>query len=228
MKPRVSEDWLAVYTGLFIFVLSLAMLFGKDILGWAITTNVWMDIGKALAPAWKAYATLPPLVSLLATFTFLSAVLGVGAKALGASVTGFLKGFTLVFFVSYMCWIAGSWADIAARSDKLKQFGFGWSLNLTAEAGFIIALVAGLAVGNFFPSLANAMKDAIRPELYIKTAIVILGGFLGVTASEQLSLATSVMFSGLCAIIVAYLVYWAVVYYIARRYFRFSREWSAP
>ena len=46
---KISEDWLAVYTGLFIFVLSLAMLFGKDILGWAITTNVWMDVAKALA-----------------------------------------------------------------------------------------------------------------------------------------------------------------------------------
>ena len=36
------------------------------------------------------------------------------------------------------------------------------------------------------------------------------------------------MFRGLCAIVEAYLIYWAVVYYVARRYFRFSREWSAP
>ena len=72
------------------------------------------------------------------------------------------------------------------------------------------------------------MQDAIRPELYIKIAIVILGGFLGVTAAEQLGLATSVMFRGLCAIVEAYLIYWALVYYIARRYFGFSREWAAP
>ncbi|MFB3826890.1 MAG: YeiH family protein [Bryobacteraceae bacterium] len=226
MKPRLSEDWLAVYTGLFIFVLSLAKLFGKDIFGWAITTNVWMDISKALAPATKDYA--PPLVSLAATFVFLAVILGLGARLLGASVPGFLKGFTLVFFISYLCWIAGSWAHIAATPDKMKQYGIGWSLNLTAEAGFIIALLAGLAVGNFFPSLANVMKEAIRPELYIKTAIVILGGFLGVTAAEQLGLATSVMFRGLCAIVEAYLIYWALVYYIARRYFKFSREWSVP
>ena len=64
--------------------------------------------------------------------------------------------------------------------------------------------------------------------MYIKTAIVILGGFLGVTAAEQLGLATSVMFRGLCAIVEAYLIYWALVYYIARRYFKFSREWAAP
>ena len=72
------------------------------------------------------------------------------------------------------------------------------------------------------------MQPAIRPELYVKTAIVILGGFLGVTAAEQLGLATSVMFRGLCAIVEAYLIYWAVVYYVARRYFGFSREWAAP
>jgi uncharacterized membrane protein YadS len=36
------------------------------------------------------------------------------------------------------------------------------------------------------------------------------------------------MFRGLAAIVEAYLVYWALVYFIARRYFKFSREWAAP
>ena len=48
------------------------------------------------------------------------------------------------------------------------------------------------------------------------------------TAAEQIGLATSVMFRGACAIVEAYLIYWALVYYIARRYFGFSREWAAP
>lgn len=227
-KPRISEDWLAVYTGLFIFSLSLAIFFGADLLGWAVTTRVWTGIGQALAPASKTYAGLHPLVSLAATYLFLLAVLGAGARALGADLGRFAKGFTAVFFLSYLCWIAGSWANIAATPDKMEQHGVSWSLNLTAEAGFILALLAGLAVGNFFPRAAEFMKEAIRPELYIKTAIVILGGFLGVTAAEQLGLATSVMFRGLCAIVEAYLIYWALVYYIARRYFRFSREWAVP
>jgi uncharacterized membrane protein YadS len=64
--------------------------------------------------------------------------------------------------------------------------------------------------------------------LYIKTAIVILGGFLGITAAEKLSLATEVMFLGLAAIVVAYLIFWSVVYYVARTWFKFSREWAAP
>lgn len=227
-KGCITEDWLAVFTGLFLFLLSLATFFGVDLLGWVIATSVWTDIGKALAPASKAWGATHPLVSLFATWGFLTVLLGLGARALGADFGRFTKAFTGVFFLSYLCWIAGSWAHIAATPDKLKQYGIGWSLNLTAEAGFIVALLAGLVVGNFFPRLALSMKEAIRPELYIKTAIVLLGGFLGVTAAEQLGLATSVMFRGLCAIVEAYLIYWALVYYIARRYFKFSREWAVP
>src|SRR5947208_8976143 len=92
----------------------------------------------------------------------------------------------------------------------------------------IIALLVGLAIGNFLPSFAAWMKEAVRPEWYIKTAIVILGGFLGLIAAEKLSLATSLMFRGLAAIIEAYLIYWAVVYFVARKWFKFSREWAAP
>jgi uncharacterized membrane protein YadS len=36
------------------------------------------------------------------------------------------------------------------------------------------------------------------------------------------------MFLGACAIIAAYLIYWPIVYFVARRYFGFSREWAAP
>lgn len=227
-KSRITEDWLAVWIGLLVFLLALAGLAGADPLGWAVTTSVWTSLGKALGTVSKTYASLPGLAALAATYVFLALVLGLGAKALGAPVGRFLKGFTGVFALSYACWVAGSWAYIAATPDKLKTYGIGWSLNLTNEAGFIIALVAGLAVGNFLPKAAEAMKEAVRPELYVKTAIVILGGALGVTAAEQVALATSVMFQGLCAILVAYLIFWAVVYLVARKYFRFSREWAAP
>jgi uncharacterized membrane protein YadS len=36
------------------------------------------------------------------------------------------------------------------------------------------------------------------------------------------------MFRGFAAIIEAYLIYWAVVYFVARKWFGFSREWAAP
>jgi hypothetical protein len=57
--------------------------------------------------------------------------------------------------LSYLCWFIGSWAYFAATPDKLASYGIGWSLNLTSEAGFIVALLAGPAAGNFFPPLAG-------------------------------------------------------------------------
>ncbi len=46
----LSEDWLAVWIGLFIFILSLGTFAGMDILGWGVTTGVWTDVSKALKP----------------------------------------------------------------------------------------------------------------------------------------------------------------------------------
>jgi len=227
-RPRLSEDWLAVCGGLLIFALSLGVLAGVDLLGWGVKTQVWLQLAKALSPVSKSYGALPGVLSLLATYLFLLIVMALGAKALRLPLGRFLGGFTVIFWVSYVCWIAGSYAYIAATQDKLKGFGIPWSMNLTSEAGFIIALVAGLLAGNFLPRFAGAIAAALRPEWYIKTAIVILGGFLGAAAVEHRELATAVMFRGLCAIVEAYLIYWALVYFVARKFFKFSREWAAP
>lgn len=225
----ISEDWLSVWIGLVIFVLSLGVFAGWDILGWSVTTGIWTDLSKALNPMAAAYKGLGGLGALILTYIFLTVIMTLGAMALKADIKKFIIGFTFVFLISYICWIAGSWANIAVTTPPdMKKFGIGWSLRLTPEAGFIVALVVGLLLGNFFPSFASAIKEAVRPELYIKTAIVILGGFLGITAAEKLGLASAVMFRGLCAIVEAYLIYWALVYFIARKYFKFSREWAAP
>jgi uncharacterized membrane protein YadS len=224
-----SEDWLAVVIGLLLFVLSLGVIGGTDILGWVVTTSVWTDVSKALAPASKGFAQLGGVGALIATYGALLAIMTAGAAALRLDVKRFALGFTVAFALSYLCWIVGSQANLAATTPAdLNKFGIGWSLKLTNEGGYIVALLAGLFIGNFVPRLAAWMKEAIRPEWYIKTAIVILGGFLGIIAAEKLSLATSLMFRGLAAIIEAYLIYWAVVYYIARKWFGFSREWAAP
>ena len=220
---------MSVWVGLFIFVLSLGVFFELDILGFGVTTRIWTDLSKALHPVSDKYAGLGGVGSLIVTYLFLLGVMTAGAAALKADIKRFIIGFTAVFFISYICWVTGSLANIAATTPaELQKFGITWSLKLTSEAGFVVALIVGLVVGNFSPGFAEAINEAVRPEWYIKTAIVILGGFLGVTAAEKLGLATAVMFAGLCAIVVAYLIYWALVYFIARKYFRFSREWAAP
>jgi len=225
---RLNEDWLALVVGLFVFLLALLHFAGVDVLGWVVTTNVWTNLSNALKPSSQVYAGMPGIISLVCTYLFLLVVLTIGARLIGANLKRFVLGFTLVFFISYGCWIIGGWARIAATPNQLAKLGISWSLNLTSEAGYIVALLMGLAIGNFAPGIGHWMKEAIRPELYIKAAIVMLGGYLGITAAEQLGLATSIMFRGLCAIIEAYLIYWALVYFVARKYFKFSREWSVP
>jgi uncharacterized membrane protein YadS len=225
----LSEDWLSVWIGLLVFVLALAPLAGADVLGWVVTTAVWTDASKALSPLSRNYAGLGGAGSLIATYLTLLAVMTAGAAALKAGVKRLALGFTAVFWIGYLSWIAGSYAHFAVNTPgDMQKFGIGWSLRLTNEGGYIFALLAGLVVGNFMPAFAAWMKEAVRPELYIKTAIVLLGGFLGVMAATQPVLAKSILFRGLAAIIEAYLIYWAVVYYVARKWFGFSREWAAP
>jgi len=225
----LSEDWLSLIIGLIVFALSLGLVAGVDVLGWIVTTSVWTDPSKALAPVSKAFAGLGGVGALVATYFALLVLMTAGAAALRADIGRFVVAFSAVFWLSYACWIIGSYANLAVNTPAdMQKFGISWSLRLTAEGGFVVALIAGLIIGNFFPGLAEWMKEAIRPELYIKIAIVILGGFLGIVSAEKLGLATQLMFLGLASIIVAYLIFWSVVYYVARVWFKFSREWAAP
>src|SRR3974390_2746266 len=228
-SPRISEDWLSLIVGLLIFALALAGIANVDLLGWAVTTSVWTDIGKALGPVSKAYASLGGVGSLLATYVALLVILSVTAFALKSDLKRFALAFTAVFWSSYASWIVGSYANFAAVTPAdLQKFGLSWSLKLTNEGGYIFALIAGLFIANFLPRFAESIKAAVRPELYIKIAIVILGGFVAVTAAGKLNLASSLLLRGVAAIIEAYLIYWSVVYFVARKWFGFNREGAAP
>ncbi len=227
--PAINEDWLSVAIGLSIFGLALAGLAGTDLLGWVVTTSVWTDPGLALGPVSKTNGSLGGSGAFIVTYLVLLSVLTAGAAALRTDVRRFAVAFTAVFWIAYASWIVGSNAYLAVVTPAdLQKFGINWSLKLTNEGGFIVALVAGLVIANIFPRYADWLKEAIRPELYVKIAIVILGGFLAVNAAGKLNLATSVLWRGTAAIIEAYLIYWAVVYFVARKWFGFNREWAAP
>ena len=229
IAPRISEDWLSLIIGLFIFVLALAEIANVNLLGWVVTTSVWNDIGKALGTVSKSYAWLGGFGALVATYVALLALLSAAAVALKSDLKKFALAFTAVFWIAYASWVIGNFANFAAVTPAdLQKFGISWSLRLTNEGAYIFALIAGLVIANVFPRFAEAIKDAVRPELYIKIAIVILGGFFAVTAAGKLSLASSLLLRGVAAIIEAYLIYWAVVYFVARKWFGFNREWAAP
>ena len=220
---NLSEDWLSAAIGVLVFALALFSLSGTDLLGWAVTTSVYTNIGTALAPVSKTYAALGGVTALLLTYVSLLVVLSAGVAALGADVRKFALRFTVVFAIAYASWIAGSYAYVAAVTPAEQQkFGIAWSLKLTNEGGFIVALLSGLVIANFFPRFAEWLKEAIRPELYIKIAIVILGATIAVTAAGRLNLASSLLLRGVAAIVEAYLIYWSVVYFVARKWFGFS------
>ena len=228
-KTNLNEDKIALLTGCFIFLLAALNLAHLDELGWVVSTNMWTSMDKAFSATTGAYkGTISGVVSLLCTYVALTAILSFGIKLLGGNVARFVKSFTVVFFISEICYMFGANAHIAATPDAQAKFGIDWSIGLTTEAGFIVALVAGIFISNAFPRIAESLHDACRPELFVKIAIVVLGAELGVKAAAASGMAGTIIFRGLCAIVEAYLLYWAFVYYVARKYFKFSREWAVP
>ena len=181
-----TEDWWAVWIGLFIFLLSLGVFAKMDLLGWVAQPKMWTEMGKSFDAVSKNYAGVSGLMSLFLTYLGFLLILGIGAKAIGLKMKPFFLGFTVIFWLTYACILLGNYANIAVNNPAdYKKFGITWSLKLTGEAGLIIALIVGLCISNFMPRFAVSLKEAARPEWYIKTAIVILGAAIGVESGNR-------------------------------------------
>ncbi|EGO61888.1 putative sulfate exporter family transporter [Acetonema longum] len=222
-----SEDWWAVWLGLLIVVLGAGRIWGSDWLGWVVSYNVWIDTAKVFSPNSQAYSALGGWGSAIVTYLFVLVITTLGAVIMGSKPVRFVTGFTIIYWITAISTILGNYAYLAATPDKAASFKIPWSLSL-GELGFVFALIIGLILSNFFPRAAAFLVDAARPEWYIKTGIVILGMAIGIKTVSALGLAGTVIFRGLCAVLEAYLIYWPVVYFISRRYFKFTPEWAAP
>lgn len=226
-KSAFNEDKVALLLGCIIFILGLGKFAGLDLLGWVVRIGMWVD---SPVDAWKpaTKGMMAGWQSLLATYVFVTGLLAIGVKLMKGNVGRFVGSFTVIFFIAIACYTAGANAYIAANPTQLAKQGIPWALGLSTEAGLIAALVMGILISNFAPSVADSLRDACRPELFVKIAIVVLGAELGVKAADAAGFAGHIIFRGLCAIVEAYLLYWAVVYYVARKYFKFNKEWAAP
>ena len=190
VRKPLNEDRVALLLGSVIFILALLKFSGIDMLGWAVKIGMWVgDPLDAWRPATKGL--LPGYGALFATYAILTGALACCVKLMGNDVVKFVKSFTIIFFIAMICYTLGANAYIAANPTQLKAQGIPWALGLSTEAGLILALVMGIVISNFMPNLAESLKDACRPELFVKIAIVIMGAELGVKAAAGTSSSTA-------------------------------------
>jgi uncharacterized membrane protein YadS len=224
-----TEDWWAVWLGLIMFLAALTSIWGWNLVGWMANTGTWVwgdfSWNKALKPA--SYQDWHPLLSLLTTYLVFTALTCLGAAAMKLNVKRFFAGWTILFIITWAVWIIGHEAHFKASINEFDKYGLSWGLSLGGGFSYMLALVIGLVIGNFFKSLAEFLKEAAKPEWFIKTAIVYLGIKIGLMSIEAAGFTFELALTGIAATFVAYLLFWPIVYTLGRRVFHLSREASA-
>jgi uncharacterized membrane protein YadS len=187
-----KEDWWAVWIGLMIFALSLPSYVGFYTLGWVPVAKPWLDISHALTTK-----LFNPWIGLIASFVFLAVLLIPVTRFNGVKSKDWFKGFFVIFFAAWGIWILSNYAPV------VKAIG-------SAEVGYIIALLVGIVVTNVI-HLPSWLRDSARGELFIKTAIVLLGAKILFT-----TFVTSAP-SILLAVFLSFPVVWIIAFLISRR-----------
>jgi len=255
-----TEDWWAVWLGLTFFALGLLSMTGVDLVGWVAYPRMWVmnlpdgavvkkisTIDKSFHAYGAAYKGLGIFGSIFVTYIVFTIATVVGAYFQKWEVKRFFIGWTVIFFLTYLVWFIGHNAFFAASIVDLKKGHFPdmVTLSLGGGASFILALLVGLIIGNFFKPLANYLSVAAKPEWFIKTAIVFLGvkvGYLPIKAvltgsklgakgaeigHQMANLTLDLFIAGAAATIVAYLIFWPGVYSISRLLFKLPRKTAA-
>jgi len=221
-----TEDWWAVWIGLFFVLLGfIAAVSGIDLTGWIVKFSLWVDISKAFKASHQEL--LSPAASLIVTYVIFSVATCTGAKFMKWNVKKYFVAWSIIFWLTVVFYIVGQNAYIAATELEWKKYGIERGLSI-GGAYYIIALFAGLFIGNLTPKrFRSFIKEAAKPEWFIKVAIVCLGTKLGLKAIEAAGFAIDLLLAGCCATIAAYLLFWPLAYTVSRKIFKLSKEWSA-
>ena len=235
-----TEDWWSAWLGLFFFGLGLLSIWGLDAVGWIAKPKTWelshliQDFSwtKLIKTASKNY-DLHPLVAILVTYLIFLGLTTLGAYFQKLNVRKFFIGFTAIFFLTWLTWIVGHEAHFKAINGVVKgknvyqNFGLSWGLQLGGGFSFMLALTVGLIIGNFFKGFRDKIREAAKPEWFIKTAIVLLGIKLGMMTMKAAGFTYELAIAGAAAAFVAYLLFWPIIYYIGRKYFKLNRASAA-
>jgi uncharacterized membrane protein YadS len=226
-----QEDWWAVWLGLTFFFLGLLSIFNIDLVGWVAYPSKWSGRDgflESVKPLGKeTYGGLGMLGSILVTYVAFTIPTCIGARFMRWNLKKYFFGWTLIFTLTYLCWIIGHHAFFAADQTNRAKYGLEWSLSLGGGASYILALIVGLVIGNFMKPLARFLSQAAKPEWFIKTAIVFLGVKVGYIAMRAMGWVFELALAGAAATIVAYLIFWPGVYLISRKLFRLPRKTAA-
>jgi uncharacterized membrane protein YadS len=225
-----QEDWWAVWLGLAFFFLGFLSIAGVDLVGWVAYPSKWggpVSISHALKPLGKSWKFLGPLGSVCLTYVFFTVATCIGAWAMRWDVKKFFFGWTIIFVMTYVIWVLAHHAFFAANVTNRAKYGLDFSLSLGGGASFIIALIVGLIIGNFFKGFASFLSEAAKPEWFIKTAIVFLGVKVGYMAMKASGFVFDLAVAGAAATVVAYLIFWPGTYLIARKVFKLPRKTAA-
>jgi uncharacterized membrane protein YadS len=227
-----TEDWWSVWLGFTFFFLGLTSLFGVDLVGWIAYPSQWVGFDGmtgSVKPLGKWYQQhgLGMLGSIITSYAAFTVPTTLGAYFMRWNVKKFFLGWTVIFFLTYIIWIAGHHAFLAAEVNKRAKFGLDYSLSLGGGASFILALMVGLVIGNLIKPLARFLSEAAKPEWFIKTAIVFLGVKVGYMALKASGFIFELALAGAAATIVAYLIFWPGVYLISRKLFTLPRKTAA-
>ncbi|GIX22590.1 MAG: membrane protein [Gammaproteobacteria bacterium] len=223
-----SEDWWALWLGLALLLLALVAAFGWNPYAWAVRPRIWtwgsFSWQTALAVRGEGWH---PLAALAVNYAVLTALLGAGAACMGYRLGRFLAAWTAIFLLTWSCWILGHEAHLAAHVNEFERYGIEFGLSLGGGAAYLLALLVGLLIGNAVRPLAAFLREAAKPEWFIKAAIVCLGVKIGLQSIEAAGFAFELALAGACATFVAYLLFWPLIYALARRVFGFRRDASA-
>jgi len=155
----LKEDWWAVWLGLSIVGLAFGFYLAGSSISWIAVAptkwSTWSQLATQLSTNGLRY------LALLAAFLVLFSIV---ISFIGQKAVDFIPAFILIFLVSALIYIVGSW-------DQANRY------NLEPP---LVALALGLFISNV-TGLPRWLDAGFRVEFYIKLGIVLLGATLPFT-----------------------------------------------
>lgn len=144
----LTEDWTVVVYGFLIIGLTLIGLkIPNPTFGWKDSSELFEKV-----------LTISNLINVASVFLIVYAIATLATLTLGKNVSATLKGFPIVFILTFI-------ALILAGNAFLKN----WNLEAV-----IFSLSIGLIISNFF-TVPAWLKDSLSTELFVKIGLVLLG-----------------------------------------------------